>query len=195
VTSYAGTSLTLQLVAKGSGSGSRSDWDLALAPTATGAVQTLRQVASSGLATGGGDLSADRTINVPAASGTETKQATSSAKAVTPAGLKAAAAFVAVTDQATIAWNAAIDGGTVEVTLGANRTFGAPTNLSDGASYVIAVIQDGTGGRTLAWNAIFDWGEDGPPALSTGAGKIDYAFGLYKASRTKLEMSFRKAAA
>lgn len=46
-----------------------------------------RQVATSGLATGGGDLSADRTINVSAASDSETIAGSSTSKATTPHGV------------------------------------------------------------------------------------------------------------
>jgi microcystin-dependent protein len=59
-----------------------------------------------------------------------------------------------LTDGATISWNA--DSGAVaQVTLGGNRTLAAPTNLKAGGEYTLHVIQDATGGRTLAWNAVF----------------------------------------
>lgn len=50
-----------------------------------------RAINTSGLATGGGDLSADRTITVPAASTSTTEAWTSTADALTPGGLKNAA--------------------------------------------------------------------------------------------------------
>lgn len=42
-----------------------------------------------------------------------------------------------------------------EVTLGGNRTMGAPTKLWKGKFMRYVVTQDGTGGRTLGWNAVF----------------------------------------
>lgn len=60
----------------------------------------------------------------------------------------------ALTDGANIAWNAA-SGGVATVTLGGNRTMDAPSNLRTGGRYVLHVTQDGTGGRTLAFNAVF----------------------------------------
>ncbi len=50
-------------------------------------VPTTRQVNTSGLATGGGDLTADRTITVPKASTAEAVAGTDDDKAVTPLGL------------------------------------------------------------------------------------------------------------
>lgn len=76
----------------------------------------------------------------------------------------------ALVDAATIAW----DAGVIQcptVTLGGNRTFGAPTNLKDGCAYMLRVVQDGTGSRTLTWNAVFKFGST--PVLQTAAGAVD----------------------
>ena len=53
----------------------------------SGAVPTTRQVATSGLAGGGGDLAGDRTIDVPVASQAEVAALTINNKAVTPLAL------------------------------------------------------------------------------------------------------------
>lgn len=58
-------------------------------PASIGAALASRVIAASGLATGGGDLSADRVISVPAASAAEANAGTAEDKAVTPAGLAA----------------------------------------------------------------------------------------------------------
>lgn len=65
-------------------------------------------------------------------------------------------------DAATIAVNAA-QGNIFRVTLTANRTMGAPTNPSLGQKISFEITQDGTGGRTLAWNAAFktNWVDTG----------------------------------
>lgn len=52
--------------------------------SAPGGVPPARTVATSGLATGGGDLSANRTINVPAAVQSDQETASSNAVAITP---------------------------------------------------------------------------------------------------------------
>lgn len=67
-----------------------------------------------------------------------------------------------LTDAATIAVNALV-GAAVSVTITANRTVGAPTNPSLGQRMHYTIIQDGTGGWTLAWNAVFkvSWSDTG----------------------------------
>lgn len=77
-----------------------------------------------------------------------------------------------LTDAATISWNLA-RGPIAAITLGGNRTLGQPTNIKDGAVYILFVIQDGTGGRTLAFHAdyLFPGGVD--PTVSTAIGAID----------------------
>lgn len=80
---------------------------------------------------------------------------------------------ITLTDNSTIAWNTAL-GQVATVTLGANRTFGAPTNLQNGAFYSLEVRQDATGSRTLAWNGVFKWSSGVAPILSTSASARDY---------------------
>ena len=128
-----------------------------------------------------------------AATAAEVCAGDSGTKTVTPEALRLAAAFQTLTDAATIAWDADL-GFNARVTLGGNRTMGEPTNLHDGLTYTLAMTQDATGSRTLSWNAIFDWGNIGAPTLSTGAGKVDFAYGQYSSATGKLHMTFRRAA-
>jgi len=77
-----------------------------------------------------------------------------------------------LTDAATIAWN--LDENQVaKVTLGANRTLGAPTNMKDGGTYILRIIQDVTGGRGVTFNAVFKFPEGLTPPISTAANAID----------------------
>lgn len=78
-----------------------------------------------------------------------------------------------LTDGATINWNAA-NGRIATVTLGGTgRTMAAPTNLRVG-TYILSVIQDGTGSRTITtWNSVFKWPSGVAPTLSTGANARD----------------------
>jgi hypothetical protein len=78
----------------------------------------------------------------------------------------------ALTDGATIAWNTSL-GRFATVTLAGNRTMAAPTGLVAGALYRIKITQDGTGSRTITWNAIFKWAGGTAPTLSTAAAKVD----------------------
>lgn len=61
---------------------------------------------------------------------------------------------VTLTDAATIAWDMST-GTNFVVTLGGNRTLGAPTGETAGQFGTLRVIQDGTGGRTLTFNAAY----------------------------------------
>ena len=61
-----------------------------------------------------------------------------------------------LTDAATIDWDMNTTSRNVTVTLGGNRTFGAPTNVNVGQWGSIEVVQDGAGSRTLAFHANFD---------------------------------------
>jgi hypothetical protein len=74
-------------------------------------------------------------------------------------------------DAATVAWDMS-KGGIATVTLGGNRTLGAPTNMKKG-TYILHVLQDATGSRTLAYNAVFKWSGAVAPVLSTGINKRD----------------------
>jgi len=73
-----------------------------------------------------------------------------------------------LTDGATINWNAETQD-VCKVTLGGNRTLAAPTNGTTGQFISILVIQDATGGRTLTWNAVYEFASDTAPTLTTTA--------------------------
>ena len=73
---------------------------------------------------------------------------------------------------ATQAWDVQTDQVT-RVVLTANVTFSAPTNQSDGGFYSLMVEQDGTGGWTGSWNAVFKWAAGTAPTLTTTASAKD----------------------
>lgn len=82
------------------------------------------------------------------------------------------AAQAILTDAANIAWN--LDTAqAAKVTLGGNRALSAPTNQHAGATYTLLVVQDGTGSRTLSFDAIYKFAGGTDPTLSTGAGAVD----------------------
>jgi hypothetical protein len=85
---------------------------------------------------------------------------------------------VALTDQATIATDASL-GNVFTVTLGGNRTLGAPSNLKAGATYIWIIRQDGTGTRTLAYHANFKFPGGTDPTLTTTASAVDMICGVY----------------
>lgn len=59
-----------------------------------------------------------------------------------------------LTDGATINWDVS-QGAAATVTLGGSRIVAAPTNMRIGQRYSLTITQDGTGSRTLTWNAVF----------------------------------------
>ncbi len=78
-----------------------------------------------------------------------------------------------LSDGSTISWNASTDP-IAKVTLAGNRTLDAPSNgLGSGQYISILVIQDGTGSRTLTWNAVYEFTADTAPTLTTTASKGD----------------------
>jgi len=94
---------------------------------------------------------------------------------------------VTLSDAATIATNAAL-GNHFRVTLGGNRTLGAPTNPTDGQQCVWEFKQDGTGSRTitLATGAGgFAYGSQltsSAIVLTTTAGAIDFLTAMYNST-------------
>lgn len=99
---------------------------------------------------------------------------------VTIAGLEAAQEFTktqnfnatTLTDAASISWDASVNQVT-SVTLTDNRTMAAPTNMVDGGVYTLMAIQDGTGSRTLSYNAVFKFTGATAPTLTTTAAAKD----------------------
>ena len=77
-----------------------------------------------------------------------------------------------LTDASTITWNA-LTQPVCKVTLGANRTIGLASGGVAGAFISILIIQDGTGSRTVSWNAAYEFASDEAPTLTTTAAKGD----------------------
>ena len=88
----------------------------------------------------------------------------------------------ALTDQATVTWDASTED-VCKLTLGGNRTLAAPTNNTTGQFISILVIQDGTGSRTLTWNAVFEFATDTAPTLTTTASLGDVFVFRYNGSK------------
>jgi hypothetical protein len=75
-----------------------------------------------------------------------------------------------LTDGATITWNV-IDSPVAKVTLAGNRTLSAPSGTTPIAGQFVSllIIQDGTGGRTITWNAAYEFAADTAPTLTATA--------------------------
>tara|TARA_B100000963_G_C22490676_1_gene609128 strand:- start:553 stop:957 length:405 start_codon:yes stop_codon:yes gene_type:complete len=87
-----------------------------------------------------------------------------------------------LTDGSTVNWDASTQD-VCKLTLGGNRTMAAPTNNTTGQFISILVIQDGTGSRTLTWNAVFEFAADTAPILTTTANKGDVFVFRYNGSK------------
>jgi hypothetical protein len=75
-----------------------------------------------------------------------------------------------LTDGATVAWNV-INSPVAKLTLGGNRTLSAPSGTTpiSGQFISLLAIQDGTGSRTITWNAAYEFATDTAPTLTTTA--------------------------
>jgi hypothetical protein len=91
---------------------------------------------------------------------------------------------VALTDAATVAVDLSL-GNFYTLTLGGNRTLGAPTNQAAGQSGVIVITQDGTGSRTLAYNSVWKFPSGTAPTLTTTANAVD-VLAYYVESSTRI---------
>ena len=82
--------------------------------------------------------------------------------------------IVTLVDGATITpnWN---DGNVQKVILGAvGRTMANPTNIQPGATYILVVVQDGSGSRTITtWGTAYEFPANTAPTLTTTADRAD----------------------
>jgi hypothetical protein len=75
------------------------------------------------------------------------------------------------TDGATVTFD--LSAGNIHtVTLGGNRTL-AISNETAGQVFVVKLIQDGTGSRTVTWFSTINWADATAPTLTTTASKAD----------------------
>ena len=88
----------------------------------------------------------------------------------------------ALTDQATVTWNAETQD-VAKVTLAGNRTLSSATSGTTGQFISLLIIQDGTGSRTLTWNAAYEFAADTAPTLTTTAAKGDLFVFRYNGSK------------
>jgi len=89
-----------------------------------------------------------------------------------------------LTDQSTIAWDV-IASPVAKVTLAGNRTLAAPSGTTPAAGQFVSllIIQDGTGSRTITWNAVYEFASDTAPTLTTTANLGDIFIFRYNGSK------------
>ena len=93
----------------------------------------------------------------------------------------------ALSDGANISLNLALSNN-FSVTLAGNRTLDNPTNIVVGQSGLIAVTQDGTGTRTLAYGTYYKFVGGADPVLTTTAAAVD-TLSYYVKSSTEILVS------
>lgn len=64
-------------------------------------------------------------------------------------------------------------GNTQRITLASNTTFAAPSGRVDGIEFTLVVIQDGTGGWTCSFNAVFKFAGGAAPTCTAAANSVD----------------------
>ena len=89
---------------------------------------------------------------------------------------------VALSDGANVAWNT-LTSPVAKVTLGGNRNLSAGSGGVTGAFQSLLVIQDGTGSRTLTFNAVYEFTGDEAPTLTTTANRGDLFVFRYNGSK------------
>ena len=86
-------------------------------------------------------------------------------------GMKTKQNLVTATDGTTVTFDG--DTGNIfTVTLGGNRTL-ALSNIDAGQSFIIRLVQDGTGSRTVTWFSTIKWADGVEPTLTTTGDKTD----------------------
>ena len=153
-----------------------TDWTIG-ASAGPGVAKT-RAINTSGLATGGGNLTADRTIDVARAQTAAVRTGTTTAQAMTPGDTYAALAEVTLTDAATVTpdFGAGLNFVlTATSGIGATRQLANPTNTKVGQCGYIRYQQDGVGSRALTFGSAWKR-EGGAPTASTAASAEDVIF-------------------
>lgn len=152
-------------------SGNCAQWDASgNAVASAGACATVTSI-TAGTGLTGGVITISGTIAADIATNTNIWSATAN-KLVDSAGINSAGQIITLTDAATVATDMAT-GVNFTVTLGGNRTLGAPTNTQAGRSGCYFIVQDGTGSRTLAYNAVWKFAGGTAPTLTTTASAVD----------------------
>lgn len=161
------------------GSGTFTDGVVSL--SSAGGIPSTRSISAAGLATGGGDFSANRTITVTEALASDIRVGTDKTKVVTIGDVSDALQVVALQFGANITTvgDANLDMSKfihASVTVTGNFTLPNPISHNVGDSGRIKITQDATGSRLLsAWGSSYK-AEGGKPVLSTAAGAIDYLY-------------------
>lgn len=146
---------------------------------------SARLISGGGLVTGGGDLSADRTLTVTNAAAADFRAGTSTALVMTPGDTYAGLAEVALFQNAGVIVTGSTSGTTLDMAafvdaalmpLTANATLPNPTNPKVGQSGHIRLGQPSSGGPYTLSVGSFWKREGGPTALTVTASATDLLY-------------------
>jgi len=101
----------------------------------------------------------------------EAKVGANSSAVATSLDYKVTPRIIADSDGATVTFNLSTRG-IHTVTLGGNRTL-ALSNETVGQTFVLRLLQDATGSRTVTWFSTIKWAGGSAPTLTTTGGKAD----------------------
>ena len=89
-----------------------------------------------------------------------------------------------LTDGSTVAWDV-IASPVAKLTMAGNRTLSAPSGTTPAAGQFVSLllIQDGSGSRTITFNAVYEFTGDVAPTLTTTANKGDLFVFRYNGSK------------
>jgi cytoskeletal protein CcmA (bactofilin family) len=163
--------------------------DTDLITVADGLVTVAGEVQMTTLDIGGTNVTATATeLNYSdlATLGTTAASKVLSADANNLTTISGAALFTedTLSDGATVTWDV-IASPVAKLTMGGNRTLSAPSGSTPAAGQFISLllIQDGTGSRTITWNATYEFATDTAPTLTTTADKGDLFVFRYNGSK------------
>lgn len=154
---------------------------------------TSTTISGGSLASGSANIAANLILNVISANVSQFRSATIANTAQTAISVGTvwdSALLVTLTDAATVTVDLST-GINFKLTLGGNRTIGAPTNTKEGQSGILLIKQDNTGSRTLAWNSVYKFGSGTIPTLTTTANATD-KFSYFVESASIIHMSSEK---
>lgn len=131
-----------------------------ISSTLSGFVPTSRTVSAGTGLSGGGALTANITLSLNVGNTN---------------GWTAAQGFTeqALTDAATVVWNASTQQVAVFTFVSTNRTMGTPSNMVAGYYYGLCLIQN-AGSNTMSWPSVYKWIGGSAPTLTTTAAGRDY---------------------
>jgi hypothetical protein len=149
------------------------------------AVPNTRQVTTGTGLTGGGDLTANRSLAIDKATDANVHAAASN-KVLTTDLINSASTPVTLTDATTIAvnWNSFV---TSNLVVTDNRTIGNPTNVQTGTSRIIRIVGSNATERSLSFAANYK----GPLPEDTVSSTKGLLISLFAATTTEIHITWK----